>query len=258
MLHQLAARAQRPRGLVDPRRPRTARARRSPPRRTRPARRHCRTPTSTSSTARRHPPNATAATPRPAASRKPRWPRSASRPRDALPLRAGLVHDRHAATPSPRSASSRPASTPSCSARCRRSTPGVTGQTARPPHQPPGPAGTGPLVTFARSGLSHARSPPAAQPARPRRRLRRPDPLELPDRRLPHLHHAPAVRRGHLLPGPAGTAARRPGAHLLRPARHRRRPRHVTASRSLSDLPPALHGGRPVVPRRDPPRCTTA
>jgi ferredoxin-NADP reductase len=32
--------------------------------------------------------------------------------------------------------------------------PGLTGQTARPPHQPPGPAGTGPLVTFARSGLS--------------------------------------------------------------------------------------------------------
>ena len=32
--------------------------------------------------------------------------------------------------------------------------PGVTGQTIRPPHQPPGPPGTGPLVTFARSGIS--------------------------------------------------------------------------------------------------------
>jgi ferredoxin-NADP reductase len=32
--------------------------------------------------------------------------------------------------------------------------PGLTGQTARPPHQPPGPPGTGPLVTFARSGVS--------------------------------------------------------------------------------------------------------
>ncbi len=32
--------------------------------------------------------------------------------------------------------------------------PGVTGQAAPPPHQPPGPVGTGPLVTFARSGLS--------------------------------------------------------------------------------------------------------
>jgi ferredoxin-NADP reductase/MOSC domain-containing protein YiiM len=32
--------------------------------------------------------------------------------------------------------------------------PGVTGQTRRPPHQPPGPPATGPLVTFARSGIS--------------------------------------------------------------------------------------------------------
>ena len=32
--------------------------------------------------------------------------------------------------------------------------PGLTGQTSQPPHQPPGPAGTGPLVTFARSGIS--------------------------------------------------------------------------------------------------------
>jgi ferredoxin-NADP reductase len=33
-------------------------------------------------------------------------------------------------------------------------TPGVTGEPARRPHQPPGPAGTGPLVTFARSGIA--------------------------------------------------------------------------------------------------------
>jgi ferredoxin-NADP reductase/MOSC domain-containing protein YiiM len=32
--------------------------------------------------------------------------------------------------------------------------PGLTAQTIRAPHQPPGPAGTGPLVTFARSGIS--------------------------------------------------------------------------------------------------------
>jgi ferredoxin-NADP reductase/MOSC domain-containing protein YiiM/ferredoxin len=32
--------------------------------------------------------------------------------------------------------------------------PGLTGQTLRPPHPPAGPAGTGPLVTFARSGIS--------------------------------------------------------------------------------------------------------
>ncbi|MGW0872765.1 2Fe-2S iron-sulfur cluster-binding protein [Streptomyces sp. NPDC002740] len=32
--------------------------------------------------------------------------------------------------------------------------PGVTPGTATRPHQPPGPTGTGPLVTFARSGLA--------------------------------------------------------------------------------------------------------
>jgi ferredoxin-NADP reductase/MOSC domain-containing protein YiiM len=32
--------------------------------------------------------------------------------------------------------------------------PGLTGQIRTPPHQPPGPPGTGPLVTFARSGIS--------------------------------------------------------------------------------------------------------
>jgi ferredoxin-NADP reductase/MOSC domain-containing protein YiiM len=34
--------------------------------------------------------------------------------------------------------------------------PGLAGKSQTPPHQPPGPAGTGPLVTFARSGLSTA------------------------------------------------------------------------------------------------------
>jgi ferredoxin-NADP reductase/MOSC domain-containing protein YiiM len=39
--------------------------------------------------------------------------------------------------------------------------PGITGQPARRPHPPSGPAGTGPLVTFARSGVS-ARFPDSA------------------------------------------------------------------------------------------------
>ncbi len=34
--------------------------------------------------------------------------------------------------------------------------PGLTAQTRRPPHLPSGPTGTGPLVTFARSGISAA------------------------------------------------------------------------------------------------------
>jgi len=33
-------------------------------------------------------------------------------------------------------------------------TPGVVGQATRPPHQPPGPPGNGPQVTFARSGIT--------------------------------------------------------------------------------------------------------
>ena len=33
-------------------------------------------------------------------------------------------------------------------------TPGITGQHAPPPHQPPGPPGAGPLVTFTRSGIT--------------------------------------------------------------------------------------------------------
>ena len=32
--------------------------------------------------------------------------------------------------------------------------PGIIGQVSRPPHQPPGPPGPGPLVTFARSGIA--------------------------------------------------------------------------------------------------------
>src|SRR5262249_26577065 len=36
----------------------------------------------------------------------------------------------------------------------RSTSPGLTSQESRPPHQPPGPPGTGPLVTFARSGIS--------------------------------------------------------------------------------------------------------
>ena len=71
-----------------------------------------------------------------------------------------------------------------------------------------------------------------AQRAGTRRRLRRPHPLELPHRRLPHLRHTAALRRRHLLPRPAGTPGRRGGADLLRAARHRHRPRHVGGGRT--------------------------
>ena len=57
---------------------------------------------------------------------------------------------------------------------------------------PPGAPGTGPLVTFARSALSLPFDDRYAQHPRARRRLRRPHPLVLPHRRLPHLRHTAA------------------------------------------------------------------
>jgi ferredoxin len=57
-------------------------------------------------------------------------------------------------TPSTRSASTRPASTPSCSGHCHRSTPASPGRPAGHPTSHPGLREPGPLVTFARSGIS--------------------------------------------------------------------------------------------------------
>ena len=96
MLHELAAAPQRPRGLVDPRRPRTAGARRWPPRRT-PCSPRCRTPTSTCSTARHADERRGHAEPAASAGRADR-PRRSGR-RERLRLRPGLVHDRHAGRP---------------------------------------------------------------------------------------------------------------------------------------------------------------
>jgi MOSC domain-containing protein YiiM len=45
-----------------------------------------------------------------------------------------------------------------------------------------------------------------------------------------------AVRRRHLLPGPARTPSRRGGARLLRPVRHRHRPGHVTSAMIIRAL----------------------
>ena len=152
MLHELAAAPQRPRGLVDPRRPRTAgtpAGRRGP----RPARLAAARPRARVLTAR-PPPNAAAATP---AGRLTGAALAAlGVPVDADAYVCGpasfMTDIRHALTAARRRPGA--ASTPSCSARCRRSTPGVTG---RPPGRRtsrPGRAGTGPLVTFARSGIS--------------------------------------------------------------------------------------------------------
>ena len=112
--------------------------------------------------------------------------------------------------------------------------PGLTEQAGRPPHQPPGPPGAGPMVTFGAQRPVRALPRRPAQRARAGRRLRRPHPVELQVRRLPHLQHTPAVRDRQLRPGPAGTSGRRGGAHLLRPAQRGRRARHVKARAAAS------------------------
>ena len=78
--------------------------------------------------------------------------------------------------------------------------PGLTAQHRPPPHQPPGRAGNRAPGHLRPQRDHHGVRRRLAQRARPRRRLRRAHPVELPHRRLPHLRHAPAVRRHQLRP----------------------------------------------------------
>ena len=94
-------------------------------------------------------------------------------------------------------ASTRPASTPRCSAPAAALTPGIAGRTGdrRPTRRP-----------ARRARARRSRSPAAAstvrwatdvrEPARARRGLRRAGPLVVPHRRLPHLRDRPAGRCG--------------------------------------------------------------
>ena len=100
--------------------------------------------------------------------------------------------------------------------------PGVVRADAPPPHQPPGPPGAGPDVTFARSGLTTAWSDELRVGARARRGLRRTDAVVVPHRRLPHLRDRRAVRRGVVRDAPARAARRGRGADLLGAAERRR------------------------------------
>ena len=96
--------------------------------------------------------------------------------------------------------------------------PGLTGQHPVAPHQPPGPPGRRAPGHLRPQRHHHPIRQPLAQRAGPRRRLRRPHPVELPHRRLPHLHHACCCPARSATPPPAGAPRRRAGAHLLRPA----------------------------------------
>lgn len=73
--------------------------------------------------------------------------------------------------------------------------PGITHTGSGHPHQPPGPRGTGPSVTFTRSGLSTGWSDRYATLLGG---MRCPHALVLPYGGVPHLRHSPAHRSGRV------------------------------------------------------------
>ena len=112
--------------------------------------------------------------------------------------RAGLVHGRHARSAD--DARHPPGPDPNRDVRCV----GI----GQPWTHRGGPAPAAPAALASRNRADgdlrpqrHSRAVRGrtGQPARPRRRLRRPHPLELPHRRLPHLRDAAAQRRRRLL-----------------------------------------------------------
>ena len=139
--------------------------------------------------------------------------------RERLRLRASPVHGRHAGAPSPRSASTRPrihtelfGALPLHQSRAHRAA-----GAGRPTSQP-GPPGTGPVVTFARSGITThsattstacstlptaATSPPAGAAARASatRVSRLCYPAASPTPR-PHWNYQPTGRCSSAAPGP--------------------------------------------------------
>ena len=185
--------------------------------------------------------------PRPRRARPPHGRRAgrARRPgrRRRLRLRPGLVHDRHAATPSPRSASSRAASTPSCSGRCRRSTPASP---ARPPgHRTsrPGPPGPG------RWSPSPAAASPRPFPAGARSVLDLADACDVPTRwscrtGVCHTCITPLLS-GDITYSPDPLEPPPDGEVLICCARpeHRRRPGHVAGPRVETGLSWPPSGG---------------
>ena len=80
--------------------------------------------------------------------------------------------------------------------------PGLAGQTREPPHQRR-PAGNGAAGDLRPQRPRHPVPHRPAQRPGPGRGLCHSHPVELPDRRLPHLRDAAAVRSGALPPGPA-------------------------------------------------------
>ena len=93
--------------------------------------------------------------------------------------------------------------------------PGVVGEAPPAPHPPVGAPRTGPLVTFARSGISTPFGTDVGNVLELAEACDVERTLELPFRRVSHLHHTRAVGPGVVLAGTARTARRRRSPHLL-------------------------------------------
>ena len=121
--------------------------------------------------------------------------------RDRVPLRAGGVHGRHARHPR----RARRRAGPGAHRAVRRA---AADQPRRHRHRPAGSApaarttGHRPAGHLRPQRADRALVRPGPVPAGAGRRLRRADPVVLPDRRLPHLRHADPGRRRHLRPDP--------------------------------------------------------
>ena len=100
-------------------------------------------------------------------------------------------------------------------------TPGVVGAKKRAPHRPAGQAGPGPVGLVQPQQPDGSVGPRLRQPPRARGGVRRPGPVELPDRRLPHLRDRAGERQGQLPARPARAAGGGQHPHLLLPARQR-------------------------------------
>ena len=94
-------------------------------------------------------------------------------------------------------------------------TPGVVAGPTRPPHQPDGAPGSGPLVSFVRSGLNVRWGDGQREHPRAGRGLRRAGAMVVSHRRLPHLRDRSPRRNRRVLPRATRCARRRQPARVL-------------------------------------------
>ena len=106
-------------------------------------------------------------------------------------------------------------------------TPGIAASPRRQPHLPTGSAGSGPMVSFARSGLRCPLGAIVSKLARTGRGLRRTRAICLPNRRLPHLRERTCGGDCRLSAGSGRCTGGRQCADLLRATLRRRRDRFV-------------------------------